>query len=91
MLVLEKDDHLLKAKLTLKSVDIFTDEQAEKVFLETDVTSVDDIGVLVDYLKQCRPKLYVKEIKILNGSSRRGTVFYFVIFIIYQRPMEEIF
>jgi len=60
MLVLEKDDHLLKAKLTLKSVDIFTDEQAEKVFLETEVTSVDDIGVLVDYLKQCRPKLYKK-------------------------------
>ena len=60
MNVLERDDHLLKTKLVLKSTDDFTDKQALKVFLGTELRSEDDISELVEYLKICRPALFTK-------------------------------
>jgi hypothetical protein len=59
MNVLEKDDHLLKTKLAFKDEEL-TDEQAESVFLNTEVQSTEDVTTLVDYLKQYRPKLAEK-------------------------------
>jgi hypothetical protein len=59
MNVLEKNDHLLKTKLAFKDEGL-TDEQAEIVFLNTEVQSTEDIITLVDYLKQYRPKLAEK-------------------------------
>jgi hypothetical protein len=62
MNVLEKDDHLLKTKLVIKSEE-FTDEQTESVFLATEVQSEDDITTLINYLQEYRPKLVEKLIK----------------------------
>ncbi|MDD5547955.1 MAG: hypothetical protein PHN74_03645 [Candidatus Pacebacteria bacterium] len=58
--VLEKDDHLLKIKLVLKDTDRVSDEMAEKMFLDTEIKSEDDIRELVNYLGQYRPKLLEK-------------------------------
>ncbi|TSA45208.1 hypothetical protein D4R51_02305 [bacterium] len=60
MNVLEKKDHLLNTKLVLKSTDEFTDEQAEKVFLDTEMTSEADILEICGYLRQYRPGLLKK-------------------------------
>ncbi len=57
MNVLEREDHLLKTKLVFKSTDEFTDEQAERVFLDTKVESEADLEELVHYLAQYRPNL----------------------------------
>jgi len=59
MNVLEKDDHLLKTKLIFKSEE-FTDEQAERAFLDTEIQSKDDIQILIDYLEKYRPTLAKK-------------------------------
>lgn len=58
--VVEKDDHLLKTKIVLKLVDKFSDEQAEKVFLNTEIGSKEDINVIIDYLHEYRPKVFAK-------------------------------
>ncbi len=62
MNVLEKNDHLLKAKLVFKSVEEFTDEEAKQVFLETELCSESDIIELVTYLENFRPNV-AQEIK----------------------------
>ncbi|MBA4320835.1 MAG: hypothetical protein C0412_20795 [Flavobacterium sp.] len=67
----EKDDHLLKTKLVLKATDKFTDEQAERVFENTEIKSENDTEELINYLKQYRPKLFKKfKLILLNVSTR---------------------
>ena len=66
MQVLEKENHLLNAKLVFKSTNEFTDEQAEKMFMDTEVESADDISELVSYMRKYRPELYKK----LEGRIR---------------------
>jgi len=66
MQVLEKENHLLNAKLIFKMTREFTDEQAEKMFMDTEVESADDISELVSYMRKYRPELYKK----LEGRIR---------------------
>lgn len=68
-------DHLLRLKLVLKSADDFTDEEAEKLLLNTEViseddiqTALDDIQTVLEYLREFRPKLYQK-LNLLVAST----------------------
>ena len=58
MNVLEKEDHLLKTKLALKSTDTVTDAQAEIAFLDTEIKSKEDLEVILGYLEKYRPAVY---------------------------------
>ena len=66
MVVLEKEDHLLNTKLVIKSVGKFSNEQAEKMFMNTTVHSEKDITELLNYIQECRPRLFRK----LNSEAR---------------------
>ncbi len=53
-----QSDHLLRLKLVLKSQDEFSNEQAERAFLDTEIQSEDDIEVVMQYLMDFRPAIY---------------------------------